>query len=113
MGEEARALGISIEKERMIIIILACLAASSVVAAAGIIGWVCLIAPHLTRLTVGSAPKRLLPASLSLGAAFLLVADALAKSAWAYEMPVGVLVTLVGAPLFLYLMRSGTRAWGG
>ncbi len=113
MGEEmARALGINVEAERAIVVTLACLAVASVVATAGIIGWVCLIAPHLTRLIVGSNPRRLLPASLSLGAALLLVADAAAKSIWAYELPVGVVTTLIGAPLFLYLMRRSAHAWG-
>jgi iron complex transport system permease protein len=111
--EEAKALGINVERERVVVTVLASLAVSSVVTAAGIIGWVCLIAPHLTRLMVGSDPKRLLPASLSLGATFLLVADALAKSIWSYEIPVGVLATLVGAPLFLYLLRRSMQVYGG
>jgi iron complex transport system permease protein len=111
--EEAKALGMNVERERVVVTVLASLAVSSVVTAAGIIGWVCLIAPHLTRLMVGSDPKRLLPASLSLGATFLLVADALAKSIWSYEIPVGVLATLVGAPLFLYLLRHSMQVYGG
>jgi len=111
--EEARALGVDVKRERTIVIILVCLAVASVVAAVGIIGWVCLIAPHLTRLMVGSNPRRLLSASLSLGATFLLVADSIAKSIWIYEIPVGVIATLVGAPLFLYLMRRSIHAWGG
>jgi iron complex transport system permease protein len=110
--EEARALGMDIVKERLVVIILVSLAVSSVVTAAGVIGWVCLIAPHLTRLVIGPDPKRLLPASLSLGATFLLIADALAKSVWVYEIPVGVVVTLVGAPLFLYLLRRSMHAYG-
>jgi iron complex transport system permease protein len=111
--EEAKALGINVTREKIIIIVLASLAVSSVVTAAGIIGWVCLITPHLTRLIIGSDPKKMLPASLSLGAAFLLVADILAKSAWSYEIPVGVVATLAGAPLFLYLLRRSMRVYGG
>ena len=111
--EEAKALGVNVAREKIIIIVLASLAVSSVVTAAGIIGWVCLITPHLTRLIIGSDPKKLLPASLSLGAAFLLVADALAKSAWIYEIPVGVVATLVGTPLFLYLLRRSMHMYGG
>ena len=110
--EEAKALGINVRRERVVITLFASLAVSSVVAAAGIIGWVCLIAPHLTRLIVGSDPKKLLPASLSLGAALLLVADALAKSVWSYEIPVGVVTTLIGAPLFLYLLRRSIHVYG-
>ncbi len=111
--EEAKALGINVGRERVAVIVFASLAVSSVVTAAGIIGWVCLIAPHLTRLIVGADPKKLLPASLSLGATFLLVADALAKSVWRYEIPVGVIATLVGAPLFLYLLRRSMHVYGG
>jgi len=114
MGDdEARVLGVNVERERAAVITLASLATASVVAVAGIIGWVCLIVPHLTRLIVGSDPRRLLLTSLSLGATFLLVADAIAKSIWIYEIPVGVISTLVGAPLFLYLMRKSIHAWGG
>jgi len=111
--EEAKALGVNVKRERVVVTVFASLAVSSVVTAAGIIGWVCLIAPHLTRLIVGSDPKRLLPASLSLGAALLLVADALAKSVWNYEIPVGVVTTLIGAPLFLYLLRRSMHVYGG
>jgi len=111
--EEAKALGINVGRERVVVTVFASLAVSSVVTAAGIIGWVCLIAPHLTRLIVGSDPKKLLPASLSLGAALLLVADALAKSVWSYEIPVGVVTTLIGAPLFLYLLRRSVHVYGG
>jgi len=111
--EEAKALGVNVKRERVVVTVFASLAVSSVVTVAGIIGWVCLIAPHLTRLIVGSDPKRLLPASLSLGAALLLVADALAKSVWNYEIPVGVVTTLIGAPLFLYLLRRSMHVYGG
>ena len=111
--EEAKALGINVRRERVIVILLASLAVSSVVAAAGIIGWVCLITPHLTRLMVGSDPKKLLPASLSLGAALLLMADTLAKSVWRYEIPIGVVTTLIGVPLFLYLLRRSIHVYGG
>jgi len=111
--EEARALGVNVRRERVAVILLTSLAVSSVVAAAGIIGWVCLITPHLTRLMIGSDPKKLLPASLSLGASLLLVSDALAKSVWKYEIPVGVVTTLIGAPLFLYLLRRSMHVYGG
>ncbi len=111
--EEARTLGVKVERERASIVALASLATASVVSVAGIIGWVCLIVPHLTRLIVGSDPKKLLLTSLSFGSTFLLVADAIAKSIWVYEIPVGVIATLVGAPLFLYLMRRSMRVWGG
>lgn len=111
--EEARSLGVNVRRDRMIVIIFASMATASVVAVAGIIGWTCLISPHLTRLIVGSDPRKLLLASQSLGATFLLVTDSIAKSVWTFEIPVGVIATFVGAPLFLYLMRRSMYTWGG
>jgi iron complex transport system permease protein len=103
--EEARSLGINVERERLLIILFASVATASVVSVTGIIGWVCLIAPHITRFLVGSDPKVLLPASISVGASFMLLADMLSRTVWAFEIPVGVITTVIGAPLFLYLMR--------
>lgn len=107
--EEAKSLGIDAEKERMLIIILASIVTASVVSVTGVIGWVCLITPHITRFIVGSNPKVLLPASISVGASFMLLADLISRTIWTFEIPVGIVTTLVGAPLFLYLMRRGMR----
>jgi len=103
--EEASSLGINVERERILTIVFAALAVASVVSVAGIIGWVCLIAPHITRFVVGSNPRILLPASISVGASFMLLADLISRTVWTYEIPVGIITTLIGAPLFLYLMR--------
>jgi len=109
--EEARSLGINVERERLMIILLASIATASVVSVTGIIGWVCLIAPHITRFLVGSEPKVLLPASISVGASFMLLADMISRTAWGFEIPVGVITTIIGAPLFLYLMRRSQNEW--
>ncbi len=109
--EEARSLGIDAERERFLVIIFASVATASVVSVTGIIGWVCLIAPHITRFLVGSDPKVLLPASVSVGASFMLLADTLSRTVWAFEIPVGVITTIIGAPLFLYLMRRAIHDW--
>lgn len=109
--EEAKSLGIDVEKERMLIILFASIATASVVSVTGIIGWVCLISPHITRFIFGSDPKILLPASISVGASFMLVADLISRTIWTFEIPVGIITTLVGAPLFLYLMRGVMHEW--
>lgn len=109
--EEARSLGINVERERLMIILLASIATASVVSVTGIIGWVCLIAPHITRFLVGSDPKILLPASISVGASFMLLADMISRTIWSFEIPVGVITTIIGAPLFLYLMRRAQNEW--
>ena len=109
--EEARALGINVERDRMLIIVFASIATASVVSVAGIIGWVCLISPHITRFLVGSNPKNLLPASISIGASFMLAADLISRTIWTFEIPVGVITTLIGAPTFLYLMGRAMSEW--
>ncbi|MDM7911688.1 MAG: iron chelate uptake ABC transporter family permease subunit, partial [Methanotrichaceae archaeon] len=60
---------------------------------------------------VGSDPKILLPASISVGACFMLIADMISRNAWSFEIPVGVITTIIGAPLFLYLMRRSLNEW--
>ncbi len=110
--EEAKALGVRVERERTIIILLSSVATAAVVSVTGVIGWVCLIAPHITRFIVGSDPKVLLPASISVGISFMLVADLISRTVWVFEIPVGIITTLVGAPMFLYLMRRAMYEWG-
>ncbi|WP_202320070.1 FecCD family ABC transporter permease [Archaeoglobus neptunius] len=109
--EEAKSLGINVERERLLVILFASIATASVVSVTGIIGWVCLISPHITRFIVGSNPKYLLPASISIGASFMLIADLISRTVWVYEIPVGVITTLIGAPMFLYLMRRAMHEW--
>ena len=109
--EEARSLGINVERERLLIVILASVATASIISVTGIIGWVCLISPHITRFIVGSDPIYLLPASISVGASFMLVADLISRTIWKFEIPVGIITTVIGAPLFLYLMRRSMHEW--
>lgn len=112
MGDdEARSLGIQVEKERMLTILFASIAVAPVVSVTGVIGWVCLISPHITRFIVGPNPRVLLPASITVGASFMLLADLISRTIWTFEIPVGIITTLVGAPLFLYLMRRAVHEW--
>ena len=109
--EEAAALGVNVPRLRFVLIVSATLMTAASVAIAGIVGWVGLLVPHAARLLVGPEFSRLLPASLILGAAFLVAADTLARSVAGIELPLGVLTALVGAPAFLWLLaRSGRSA---
>ena len=82
------------------------------VAVAGLIAWVGLVMPHLARMLVGPDHRRLLPAAALLGAAFLTVVDTLCRSATAAEIPIGAITALVGAPVFIYLLkRTHARGW--
>lgn len=107
--EEASALGVNTGRTRAWLIVAATLITASTVSFAGIIGWVGLVIPHMARLLVGPSFSRLLPASLLLGAVFLLFTDTLARSMASIELPLGILTALVGAPFFLFLLAKGGR----
>jgi iron complex transport system permease protein len=107
-GEEtAQGLGVAVQQVRLLIVICATIATAAAVASSGIIGFVGLIAPHIVRLLWGPIHARLLPASALLGAVLLLLADTAARTLLApVELPVGILTALLGAPFFLYLLRT-------
>lgn len=107
--EEASALGMNTGRTRGWLIVAATLMTASAVSFTGIIGWVGLVIPHMARLMVGPNFSRLLPASLLLGGAFLLLTDTLARSMTSIELPLGILTALVGAPFFLFLLAKGGR----
>lgn len=112
MGEdEARALGVETGRLRLIVIACATLVTATAVAISGIIGWVGLMVPHMARFLVGARFDRLLPASMLMGAAFLVLVDTAARSVATMEMPLGVLTALIGAPVFVWLLARGRREW--
>ncbi|ACJ01083.1 FecCD family ABC transporter permease [Rhodospirillum centenum] len=109
--EEAKALGLETRRLRLLFIAGATLMTAASVAVAGLVGWVGLLVPHVARMLVGPDFRRLLPASLLLGAGFLLVLDTLARTVAAVEVPLGILTACLGAPFFLWLMAVGRRGW--
>ncbi len=110
-GEETAAhLGVEVARVRRWILLSTALMIGASVAVSGLIGFVGLIVPHLLRLVIGSDHRVLVPASALFGAAFLLLADTLARTLLApTELPVGALTSLVGGPLFLLLLRRELR----
>ncbi len=114
MGEEeAQTLGINPKRIESIIIICCTLITAASVSICGIIAWVGLVIPHITRMIVGPDHKILLPASIIVGAFFLLFVDDLARSLTTTEIPLGLLTTFIGAPFFIYLLikTSESRRW--
>ncbi|MBN1236242.1 MAG: iron ABC transporter permease [Methanotrichaceae archaeon] len=109
--EEARSVGMNLEVYKFVFIVTATLVASAVVAVAGIIGLVGLIVPHMVRMVFGPDHRILIPLSATVGASFLVLVDDVARSAFSFEVPVGIITTLLGAPVFIYLLRV-TRAGG-
>jgi iron complex transport system permease protein len=106
LGEDdAHALGIEVERTKRLLLAVASLITAAAVAVSGVIGFVGLVVPHMMRLVVGPDHRVLLPASAFGGAAFLVVTDTVARSGPA-ELPVGIVTAAVGAPFFVYLLRS-------
>ncbi|RJG10481.1 iron ABC transporter permease [Pseudomonas cavernicola] len=109
LGEsEARHLGFEVERLKRELVFCTALGVGAAVAAAGMIGFIGLVVPHLVRLLVGPDHRVLLPASALAGASLLLFADVLARLALApAELPIGIVTALLGAPFFLYLLLRG------
>ena len=104
--EEAKHLGVNVERTKIILIALASLTTAAAVSVSGLIGFVGLIAPHAVRLLWGHDHRTLLPMSLVIGAGVLILADLAARTvASPSELPVGVVTAFLGAPFFLYLLR--------
>lgn len=115
LGErEAGHLGVDVERLRIEVLLLATVAVSATVAAAGVIGFVGLIVPHAIRLVAGPGHRLLLPASAIGGALLVVAADVMARTvALPLEVPVGLLTAIVGGPVFLWLIRRTRREHGG
>lgn len=103
--EEAITLGLKIKYIRALIIFSATLITASCVALCGIIGWVGLLVPHICRMIFGYDNKIVIPASISFGATFLVVIDTFARTLITSELPLGILCSLMGAPIFIILLR--------
>ena len=109
--EEARALGLATGPLRIAIVGAATLVTAASVAAAGIIGWVGLVVPHLARFLVGPDFGRLLPTAAMLGGGYLLLIDTLARTAAPVETPLGILTAIIGTPFFIWLLASARGGW--
>lgn len=110
--EQARALGVDVERTKVLILGAASLAAAAAVSVSGTIGFVGLIVPHAVRLIWGADNRTLLPMSIVLGAAFLISADVVARMAdRPSEIPVGIITAFCGVPFFLYLLRRARGAY--
>lgn len=109
MGDdEAKSMGVNATQIRMIVIICSTLITAASVSVSGMIGWVGLVIPHLTRKIVGNNYKHLIPASMLFGSIFLLLVDNFSRNLLTTEIPLGILTAFIGAPFFIYLItRKG------
>lgn len=103
--DEARATGTNVRILRLVTILCATAITASCISMCGQVGWVGLLIPHICRMKFGSNHLSLLPASISIGAVFMVVVDTIARSATAAEIPVSILTAIIGAPFFILLLR--------
>ncbi len=113
LGEEGAAyLGIEVERDKILILVLGSLLTAAAVSISGLVGFVGLVVPHAVRLIFGPDHRLLLPASALAGAIFVVIADLLARILLApATVPVGVITAIIGAPFFLYLLRRNRREY--
>ncbi|MBO4676067.1 MAG: iron ABC transporter permease [Oscillospiraceae bacterium] len=104
---EARSMGLNTGRLRLAVILCATLVTAASVAVSGMIGWVGLVIPHFCRMLFGYDYRRLVPASVLMGGAFLMLVDDIARVITTSELPLGILTSFVGAPVFLYLIVQG------
>jgi iron complex transport system permease protein len=113
LGEEtAQHLGVDIEKVKKLLLIFGSLVTAAAVSISGLIGFIGLIIPHITRIVIGPDHRILLPTSIIVGASFLVICDALARVIVSpVELPVGVITALSGGPFFIYLLRRKKESY--
>ncbi|AEF82542.1 FecCD family ABC transporter permease [Leadbettera azotonutricia] len=109
--EEAQSMGVHVKRTRTCVILGATLITAASVSVSGIIGWAGLVIPHLTRRMTGNDYRILMPASMLLGALFLLLIDDFSRNFFATEIPLGILTALIGAPFFLWLLTRKGDLW--
>ncbi|MDR3325506.1 MAG: iron ABC transporter permease [Spirochaetaceae bacterium] len=108
--DEARSMGVNTRLVRAAVIAGATIVSAACVSISGMIGWVGLVIPHFARMMAGSDNRVLLPASMLLGASYLLVVDNIARTISTSEVPIGILTSFIGAPFFVYLiLNRGNR----
>jgi len=97
-------MGINVTHLRSVVIVCATLITAASVAVSGVIGWVGLVIPHLSRRLVGNNYRYLLPTAMVMGGIFLLVVDSMSRNLLTTEIPIGILTSFIGIPFFMYLI---------
>lgn len=113
LGEEQAAhLGVDVERRKLALLMVGSLLTAAAVSVSGLVGFIGLVVPHMTRLLFGPNHRLLLPSSALMGSIFLILADLLARVLMSpAEIPVGIITALIGAPFFIYLLRRSRREY--
>jgi iron complex transport system permease protein len=109
--DEAKSSGLHPLREKLIVMLVVSVACSAAVASAGIIGFYGLIVPHVVRMIVGADNRKVIPLCITLGGSFLVLIDDLSRSLMAFELPIGIFTMIIGAPIFLLLMKRNHIGW--
>lgn len=109
--DEAKASGVDVKKLRIIFIISSTLITASCVSMSGQVGWVGLLIPHFARIIVGSNNRFVIPLSLSFGASFMMIIDTFSRTISKLELPLSILTAIIGAPLFISLLKKSKRSY--
>ena len=104
--DEAKSLGLNLKLIRALVILASTACTAAVVASCGLIGWVGLLIPHISRMAFGNNNARVIPFSILTGALFMLITDTVARCATGSEIPVSILTAVIGAPVFILLLRK-------
>lgn len=109
--DEARSLGVNVKILRAAFILASSMITASCVSMCGHVGWVGLLVPHISRMMRGNNNCKVIPVSISLGAFFMIVMDTFARSATASEIPISILTAIIGAPVFIVLLKKTGGSW--
>ncbi len=109
--DEARALGVDAGRTRLVLIVCATLIAAIAAATCGMIGWIGLVVPQMARIVIGPDNRRLIPCSFLIGGAFLTACDIVSRALVLFEIPIGIVTTMIGTPVFLILLVRLGRGW--
>ena len=109
--EEAKSLGVNTTRVKIFIILVATFVSALSVTIAGIIGWIGLIVPHIARFIFGADNRAVLPSSAMIGAIFLLFCDSFSRLIFTFEIPIGIVTSLFGIPMFIIVLRRAKRSF--
>ena len=109
--DEARSLGVNVKILRVAFILASSMITASCVSMCGQVGWVGLLIPHISRMIGGNNNRSVIPMSIGLGAFFMIVMDTFARSATASEIPISILTAIIGAPVFIVLLKKTGGSW--
>ena len=109
--EEAKSLGVNVARVKIFIILVATFVSALSVTIAGIIGWIGLIVPHISRFIFGADNRAVLASSAMIGAIFLLFCDSFSRLIFTFEIPIGIVTSLFGIPMFIVVLRRAKRSF--